>query len=1618
MKSFLRFFFLFVFCNLILRFHVIASHFSGGDLTYQCLGNNQYKIILNLFRDCSSFNTPGPNYPIAVKSSCDSLTLSATLLNPGGTEVSQICIQQLSQTTCNNGTYAGMQRYTYEVSATLTPCSDWVISWFDCCRNPSVNIPTSSAEGAYFEATLNSFAVSCNNSPVLTSQPIPYVCANQEVAFNWGTVEPDGDSLTYQLISARRFSSPNIIPMTYDPPFSATNPINGIAIDPLTGEITFTPNTLGNFILVIQVNEYNKAGDLLGTIMRDLQFVVNNCPNIIPPANQGHIDTASFSGTANITGPYSIELCDGGNFSFNISYSDPSASDTLTLTSNITSILPGSSFITTPGNPATATISWTAPGNFNYFNSFTVFIDDGACPVPAIQSTNYQVSVIPSTVANPDTSILCGNQVALLSASGGINFFWSVISGDPLIEGVNFSCDTCSSPIASPAVTTVYEVSSDLGTATCLNRDTIIVKIVPEFDYIKVQSDTAICIKEEVLFSINPDATSAAYTYAWSPAELFNNAAVSDPAIMFYSYGNKTVYVEITSEEGCRKNDTLQVQVSNYLMPEVLIVGDTTICVGDSSMLNALLVNAIPLSCGLSSSPCQGSAAPFTIGSANSFLTNIQYPAPYGNYFEGAKHQILFRASELLAMGFYGGQITSVAFDIASLSGTAVYKNFQIKMGCTSLSSINYWQSGLLTVFNPKTINITNGWNTHNFDTNFDWDGNSNIVVEICFNNDSGGPIPDWSANSSTYYSPTSFNSVVLLPKDDTPGLCSSPGTPTTSMNRPNIRFTTCGSVPPSTYVYSWYPGAGLSDSSIANPWVNISSDTSFTVTVTNTPGACAEAATVNLHIVPAFTFIKTQSDSMVCLNEDVQFQVEPNPSSSSYTYTWHSDATFNDSSFSNPVATFIFADSQKVVFEIANTSGCNKSDSMFVLVSPYKTPDITIVADTALCIGDTSQLLVYNTSCEYYVALYDSFGDGWTGAYLSFFANGQFVDSFSITDGYFDSVSIPVTHGNAISLGFTTGLWPGDDSFLLYDAGGNILFQDGPNPDTGIVWTGIANCDFFPAHSILWNPATWLNNNSISNPLAVPLSDTLYAVIVTDTIGGCADTAMVSIRVNTQFNYQKNQNKDSICLNESVQFTLVPDTGQNYFYSWAPATYLSNDSISDPIAGPMSVPGNYIYYFTISNGCEKTDSMFITVSPAGMPVITITGEDSICEGNNTQLIATSIGGNAPTYSFAWSPDATLNNDTIFNPTVTPLTSTTYSVIVADSIGHCSDTAVFTVDVVPYPVVQITPLTDSVCLGDNFLVLSAIPPGGMWTGTTSNDTLFPAIAGVGTHTINYSFTVPPSCTGNALLKMNVHPNPSVPVAIASNPYCSFSTVESVLATNSGGFITWYKDSLLTDTLFSGNPLLNIETGTDSFYLWVSEKSLLGCESDAYKLSIEVIPEPVATFSANPSQGLPPLNVSFSNSSQPSSNNFLWNFAGLGSSNAFDASFVFEQPGSYEVMLISTDAYGCDDTSYATVIINERDTLIIPTIFTPNNDGVNDLFKVKYSALTAFHIEIFSRWGKKVFKADEPDTGWDGKDLQGQQVHPGVYFYVITATDRNGNAIIKEDMKGTITLLRN
>jgi len=278
----------------------LATHIVGGEISYEDLGEGNYRVRLVVYRDCGPANQNGTgfddqtsvgifngngalvnvlNIPLAFQNVSN---VPVALENPCGTPPPSVCVEQA----------------VYEQVVFIgESVNGFTLSYQRCCRNPSiVNLTNPDDAGATFTTQIPGTALTQapNSSPVFNSLPPVALCAGFDFFFDHSATDLDGDSLAYTFCSPMFGGSPNApapnppngppyTPVNWAPGYSAAAPLDGdppLAIDPVTGFITGMPNAAGQYVIGICVEEW-RDGVLLSTSNRDFQFNVTVCdPNI------------------------------------------------------------------------------------------------------------------------------------------------------------------------------------------------------------------------------------------------------------------------------------------------------------------------------------------------------------------------------------------------------------------------------------------------------------------------------------------------------------------------------------------------------------------------------------------------------------------------------------------------------------------------------------------------------------------------------------------------------------------------------------------------------------------------------------------------------------------------------------------------------------------------------------------------------------------------------------------------------------------------------------------------------------------------------------------------------------------------------------------------------------------------------------------------------------------------------------------------------------------------------------------------------------------------------------------------------------------------------------------
>lgn len=173
-------------------------------------------------------------------------------------------------------------------------------------------------------------------------------------------------------------------------------------------------------------------------------------------------------------------------------------------------------------------------------------------------------------------------------------------------------------------------------------------------------------------------------------------------------------------------------------------------------------------------------------------------------------------------------------------------------------------------------------------------------------------------------------------------------------------------------------------------------------------------------------------------------------------------------------------------------------------------------------------------------------------------------------------------------------------------------------------------------------------------------------------------------------------------------------------------------------------------------------------------------------------------------------------------------------------------------------------------------------------------------------------------------------------------------------------------------------------------------------------------KPVALINAYPIGGTVPLFVNLSNKGIGKTNKWTFN-DGKKSTTQANPVHVFENPGVYTVTLTSTNAEGNTSIDSIEVEVTGNSSISdMPTEFSPNGDGINDVVDFGSKFISNMNAIVFDKKGNIIYTMEGIDGKWDGKDSKGENVKIGTYFYLISAVGIDGK---KFEQKGSINLTR-
>ena len=553
--------------------------------------------------------------------------------------------------------------------------------------------------------------------------------------------------------------------------------------------------------------------------------------------------------------------------------------------------------------------------------------------------------------------------------------------------------------------------------------------------------------------------------------------------------------------------------------------------------------------------------------------------------------------------------------------------------------------------------------------------------------------------------------------------------------------------------------------------------------------------------------------------------------------------------------------------------------------------------------------------------------------------------------------------------------------------------------------------------HYTISTPAHFYNSNSGGPSTAIsllppylnagPATATLYG---SNGVCTLSVTAVYSVVGNPTISV--NNPTPVICAGQSFTYT---NAGANSFV-WSSSTpgstiyYTGNVAVANPsINSVFSVYGG-------SLGCNSA-LQTSTITVKALPNVSISPNPTfVCSGKSIILNATGNGT-----AFVWSSSSLPNFNT--NPTVnvSPVKQETYTLIA--SLNNCTNTANATVSVMQLPMPGIVTNKNTLCLNQD-LILSGngakyyywtIPNKIVYKGQTVKIPMFNlGFAG------NYTLTAIDSnaCEATAITNIMLLDIPTGYLKSNQSAFCVpfCSSFQFVLNPFTSSGIKEFSWTINDQLVSSAGTFSSCFTKAGEYKIKGDLQSTQGC-ANSVLLNVTAYPKPKAEFTFLPDKPIENMDEVAFKASQDGIRNFEWVFGtgpsagnGTGSSAPYfieggsghSANYLFENAGVYPVVLVVSNEYNCKDTLIKPITVYPDLVVFVPNVFTPNADRKNDTFVPVVRAAQSIHLEIYDRWGEKLFETNGLDVGWDGT-YKGQDCKQDIYVWKLEIVGQRGEA---------------
>jgi gliding motility-associated-like protein len=1052
----------------------------------------------------------------------------------------------------------------------------------------------------------------------------------------------------------------------------------------------------------------------------------------------------------------------------------------------------------------------------------------------------------------------------------------------------------------------------------------------------------AVCSGQSATLSLTTNTAITSYTWA-GPGGFSSNS--SSPVVNNITATSVYTLIGSTSTSTCQATTSVNVVTPpNYTVTPLT----TTVCQG------GIFTPSVTFGQSFQGTPCSNTgvgpacATPniSQIGTQTGQNGTTTWPAPYGNWYRNARHQMLFTAAELNAAGIGMGYLTSLAFNVITINGTTTYPGYTIRIKCTNVTALSggFDNAGFSQVFSANHI-VTVGWNTHNFTTPYYWDGVSNLLVDVCYS-----MTGNYTQNCISPFMTTGFNSCRVWYSDVTQACMTTNNPLITNASRPLVRWGSCTTPNPNAFSYLWSPQPGIAAPTASStpittqPISGTNANIVYSVVVTPTNMNCPTLQTLTVTVLNPLTPTLTVPGP-IC-NTGAQVMLTATPGGG----TWTTNNAISAGGLLTPSLATI---GTSTVLYSTVVGSCIATNTAAINVSQFNSAALT---------GTVPPLCVTSAPVNLMTLVQSTVNGVWSGSGVTNntftpaqAGSGQFMLSYNTTSSPNPTVCPDVsTLQVSVTATLTPTITPVNSmcntfpsiTMTVNPTGGAWFGNTGVSP-TGVFTPSLApNGTSVVNYSVNVGPCVVNSSLNVSvsqfntaafsgsiSPLCVTNPVVNLNGIVQSTVNGIwagtnvagssfspagLPTGVYTLSYNTTSSPDPTVCPDANSIQVSVlnpptpvitpagpfcnntfpqQIIVSPNTG-----TWTTVSYQNLQGVFIPSLA--AIGNNTVQYVIGTNTCNTQATATIQVESFVPATITGTIADQ-CNTNGQVNLTPLTAANSGTWSGSGVTGVAFNPGTSGTGSII-LTYNTQSV----PSGLCPDQSTLAVNVFSLA----SPSLGSIgpfCNSHLPMQIPVTPLGGIFSGVNNNAVtgtgIFnPSNATIGNNLINYSVSAGP-CIAFAQTTISVEKFISADLSNYAGPFCRNEGPINLnsLVQNQGG--TWSGGAGLSGNMFSpafANP------GNDNVFVYSTHSSpTASLCPDSSSIRIQVNDIPVINVVSNQDRGCLPVEVIF-NTPSVNSGQGVWHLGDGTVINGLTVTHIYNTPGSYTVTFNYQDEIGC------------------------------------------------------------------------------------------------------------